>query len=148
MTNQQIFDKVWAHIKQQGHASLQRGSCVYKAPNGDMCAVGCLLPSGTDTAPMEGGGVDSVLVVEKLDGKIVSKIRDGFKIASDRDLAVAIALDSAGLDWEDREVVRFLGSLQAAHDKYLQTSLDMWEGRMRTLAEVWGLVAPEAPQED
>ena len=44
MNNQQVFDKVVAHLNAQGCRSLSAtGDCVYLAPNGNMCAVGCLL---------------------------------------------------------------------------------------------------------
>lgn len=44
MNAQEIFDKVVVHLNNQGHpARDMNGACVYLAPNGDMCAVGCLL---------------------------------------------------------------------------------------------------------
>ena len=46
MTPQEIFDTVVTHLFTQGHASKENdeyGMCLYKAPNGDMCAVGCLI---------------------------------------------------------------------------------------------------------
>ena len=44
MDAQQIFDTVVAHLNKQGHPARNvRGDCMYLAPNGDMCAVGCLL---------------------------------------------------------------------------------------------------------
>lgn len=45
MNGQEIFDKVARHLLTQGVRS-SRGSntCVYRGPNGTMCAVGCLLP--------------------------------------------------------------------------------------------------------
>ena len=44
MDAQEIFDKVVAHLAKQGQrAIVTGGSCMYLAPNGDMCAVGCLI---------------------------------------------------------------------------------------------------------
>jgi hypothetical protein len=44
MNNQEIFDYVVAHFIKQGHRSIEPGSgCLYRAPNGDMCAIGCLI---------------------------------------------------------------------------------------------------------
>ena len=44
MNAQEIFDKVVAHLNKQGHRAISdTGRCVYRATNGDMCAVGCLL---------------------------------------------------------------------------------------------------------
>jgi hypothetical protein len=50
MNNQEIFDYVVAHFIKQGHRAIVTGSgvdvshdCLYRAPNGDMCAIGCLI---------------------------------------------------------------------------------------------------------
>lgn len=45
MTPQEIFDTVSTHLITQGHPAKKskNGKCVYRAPNGDMCAVGCLI---------------------------------------------------------------------------------------------------------
>lgn len=51
LTKQQIFDKVAVHMLTQGRPALNDGTCVYLAPNGDTCAVGCLiLPEHRSTA--------------------------------------------------------------------------------------------------
>jgi hypothetical protein len=46
MNAQKIFNTVATHLFRQGHrAMLDDGvSCAYRAPNGDMCAVGVLIP--------------------------------------------------------------------------------------------------------
>ena len=52
MTDQEIFDRVVAHFIKQGHRSVTVDQhapggavpdCMYRAPNGDMCAIGCLI---------------------------------------------------------------------------------------------------------
>lgn len=58
MTNQEIFDKVAAHLKQQGFSATDGyGHCRYRGPNGSMCAVGCLIPDEYYCPSMEGLGV-------------------------------------------------------------------------------------------
>lgn len=45
MTNQEAFDKVADHLLTQNSASQNKGgSCVYRAPDGKKCAIGCLIP--------------------------------------------------------------------------------------------------------
>lgn len=45
MTPQQIFDTVATHLFTQGHRAMSEDgtTCLYRAPNGDTCAVGCLI---------------------------------------------------------------------------------------------------------
>jgi hypothetical protein len=44
MTPQEIFNRVVQHLHDQGHAALDfNGRCVYRAKDGSMCAVGCLI---------------------------------------------------------------------------------------------------------
>lgn len=48
MTEQEIFEKVLRHLDQQGHRAVEAsldgsGRCVYLSPNGDKCAIGCLI---------------------------------------------------------------------------------------------------------
>jgi hypothetical protein len=41
---QNTFDKVCLHLLKQGRRALEDGMwCAFKAPNGDMCAAGCLI---------------------------------------------------------------------------------------------------------
>ena len=55
MDSQEIFDKVVDHLRKQGHRSVDEyGSCMYRAPNGDMCAVGCLIPDNLYRPVIEG----------------------------------------------------------------------------------------------
>ena len=50
MTRQEIFDKVVKHLLAQGAKSVtyresgDQFRCLYRGPNGLMCAVGCLIP--------------------------------------------------------------------------------------------------------
>ena len=47
MKAQEIFDTVATHLFRQGHQAMRiimAIRCLYRAPNGDMCAVGVLIP--------------------------------------------------------------------------------------------------------
>lgn len=45
MTNQELFDKCLTHLRQQGQRSVnESGECMYRAPDGGMCAIGALIP--------------------------------------------------------------------------------------------------------
>lgn len=46
LSKQQVFDKVALHLLKQNKRSEEsaNGACLYRGPNGTMCAVGCLIP--------------------------------------------------------------------------------------------------------
>ncbi len=48
MDKQKIFDQVVAHARKQGRKAYKRdgdiSGCLYRAPNGDKCFIGCLIP--------------------------------------------------------------------------------------------------------
>lgn len=45
LTEQEIFDRVAQHLRQQGaQATRAGGGCLYRTREGLMCAVGCLIP--------------------------------------------------------------------------------------------------------
>ena len=60
MTNQEIFDKVSAHLLAQNAKSLafidsyQGQACAYRGAEGRMCAAGCLIPDNRYYSGMEG----------------------------------------------------------------------------------------------
>jgi len=43
METQEIFNTVAVHLFRQGHRAMNGSACVYRAPNGDKCAVGALI---------------------------------------------------------------------------------------------------------
>ena len=60
MDNQEIMETVAKHLLKQGRRSLDAdGRCMYRAPNGDKCAVGCLLPDDLYDVSFEGVPVPS-----------------------------------------------------------------------------------------
>lgn len=55
MNDQEIFDKVAAHLIKQGGPALNADhECMYRAPNGYMCAIGCLIPDSDYDPVIEG----------------------------------------------------------------------------------------------
>jgi hypothetical protein len=44
MTDREIFDKVRAHLLNQGVRAMVNDACRYRTPQGMACAVGCLIP--------------------------------------------------------------------------------------------------------
>lgn len=61
MTLQEMFDKVAAHLLKQNRKAISADgrSCMYRAPNGDQCAAGCLIPDDKYSPEMEGKTVFS-----------------------------------------------------------------------------------------
>ena len=68
MNDQEIFDKVAAHlIKQGGPARDENNDCAYRAPNGRTCAVGCLIPDSAYDPDMEGRRAADPVVLDVLE---------------------------------------------------------------------------------
>lgn len=64
MNAQEIFDTVVRHLFTQGHPALydHHGEmCAYRAPNGDRCAFGALIPDAVYSPMMEGSLADTVI---------------------------------------------------------------------------------------
>src|SRR5579862_8760887 len=60
-TAQEIFDAVAKHLARQGHRCVnERGSCVYRGPLGDACAVGHLIPDEEYDSTIEDRTVFSI----------------------------------------------------------------------------------------
>lgn len=57
LTAQELFDKVATHLLTQNKkAKSAAGHCVYRAPDGRKCAVGCLIPDEEYRPSIEGNG--------------------------------------------------------------------------------------------
>lgn len=70
MNNQEIFDKIVAHLRQQGKKSMMfitngmtrpEMSCAYRGENGTSCAIGCLIPDNEYSSVFEGGRFSGVM---------------------------------------------------------------------------------------
>lgn len=67
MQAQEIFDTVTDHLRSQGRRSVnEEGDCMYRGPDGLMCAVGCLLTDDEVEDINEGWAVDQIILPERL----------------------------------------------------------------------------------
>lgn len=92
MNAQEIFDKVATHLFTQGRRATDADGerCMYRAPNGDSCAAGCLIPDEMYNSGMEGATIDIVTEEFRLpeyfyDYGSMSLIREFQKIHDDYD---------------------------------------------------------------
>lgn len=75
-TSQQIFDKVALHLLKQGCRSEsttersttnpQASLCMYRGPNGTMCAVGCLIPDDRYSPNLERETADQLIMYHSM----------------------------------------------------------------------------------
>lgn len=110
MTNQEVYDKVKAHLLTQKTKSYSKslGICVYKmARSTKKCAVGCLLPDDLYEKSMEGTAVENLL-------RGYPKVKKLF----------------TGVD------VSLLDALQTIHDK---EPVKKWPHQLEVVATVYGL---------
>lgn len=71
MTPQEFFTKTVQHLRKQGHRALGAdGRCAYRAPNGDMCAIGCHIPDELYDPQMEGKNFVHLLLFSPLAAKL------------------------------------------------------------------------------
>lgn len=61
MTEQEIFDKVLNHLRQQGCQARDSTRCLYRGANGTKCAAGVLIDDEDYDASFEGQQIWSVL---------------------------------------------------------------------------------------
>lgn len=109
MNNQQAFDIMIQHLRQQGQPSKEEGSsrCLYRGPDGLKCAVGALIPDN-----------------------IYSRHFEGLDIHDAATQYPAIRKLFEGMDYT------LLGAVQFTHDTY---PVDKWEEAFRNLAQRFGL---------
>lgn len=98
MTNQEIFDKVVAHLRQQKVRSVEGNACMYRGPEGLKCAVGCLINDDAYSHDLE--------------GKVAGAIE------------VRCALLASGVPADDGDTIDMLRRLQNVHD---DMPCDRWE---------------------
>lgn len=63
MTPQEIFDTVATHLFAQGKQAVSDGACVYRAPDGSKCAIGCLIADEFYLSVFEGREVNDLLLL-------------------------------------------------------------------------------------
>lgn len=124
MTDQEIFDKVVAHLRKQGHKSMsekldaftQIPICAYRAANGDMCAVGCLIENSEYKESFE--GVNAMMILDGGYGADISLVE---RLYPHR---------------------RLLNDLQIVHDKM---EVKDWEWGLARVAASLGLIYTPLP---
>ena len=147
MTDQEIFNKVLAHLREQGRpAELEPGSCAYRAADGATCAVGCLIPDHAYDPCIEGSTL--VELAFRAGGGVPDEALTANSVLLDEVLA------RSGIAWRQYPLLR---ELQIAHDLCLSGEMDAeghlvwgrfdpalripnWEARMLTVAAKHGLV--------
>ena len=97
LSQQEIFDKGLAHIRQQGEPSLEGQSCRYLAVSGNSCVVGGLILPELRSAEFDDSSNTSVR----------SLIRD---------LKFNEALRQSGIDTGRPGVIDLLDAMQLCHD--------------------------------
>lgn len=60
MNEQQVFDKVARHLLAQNQVSMKHNKCLYRHPDGLMCAVGCLIPDDLYKVSIETSAVNTL----------------------------------------------------------------------------------------
>ncbi|WP_067586497.1 hypothetical protein [Endozoicomonas ascidiicola] len=124
MTPREIFNKVSKHLLQQNTAArgVYQGKiqCVYHAPEGKKCAIGCLIDPKHYQPQLEGQSISNALMVDK------NNVED----YSDRKaLWLKNALADSGVT-VNSDNIQLLEDLQVIHDSVPPT---MWEARLNTL---------------
>ena len=61
-TDQEIFNKVAAHLIKQGRQAKANFSCLYRAPDGCKCAIGVLIPDDKYDPRMEEHGIRELII--------------------------------------------------------------------------------------
>lgn len=121
---QKLFDRAANHLLNQGEISRDGEQCLYRGPDGLMCAVGCLIDDDSYNETLEDCNVGDDGVWEAL-------------VNSNPELS--------DLDERDTEVVQnMLQRLQSIHD---QTDPEEWAKELQRTANRFGLShsATESP---
>jgi len=125
-TNQSVFDYVCQHLAKQGRRSARDDEdrdtpygCLYRGPEGTMCAVGCLIPDAEYDKSIEGMSIlnmkESQVPIELIPFKrneLLYKLQD----AHDR------ALSPVRL----REMLNKIAAYYGLHDDQI-THITTWE---------------------
>ena len=122
MTEQEIFDTVLTHLREQGEAATtDDGSCRYRGADGTACAVGCLIPDE--------------LYDPLIEGLTVVQIVKAAMPAPRQHQAQARAPFTRITNHIGAEHLQLLQELQDAHDVYLfDSGMAAWEEGMHRIA--------------
>lgn len=113
ITKQQIFDKVAAHLLQQNAQSVSGAQCMYRSPNGLMCAVGCLIDNEHYNPEFESLACTAMPVIDALRKS---------NIISDKDFKDRI---------EPKSTINMLRTIQNMHDS---NDPIHWPNRLEAIA--------------
>ena len=136
MTRQQVFDKVYRHLLKQGEKAMdeQGEECVYRADNGCMCAIGCLILDEHYDPSFEGAGIPSRPLYEGvLANKHISPKKNNIA-------KLVTALKASGVPLETTEDFAFLSELQTVHDEH---NVEGWKEVLGLKARNNDLTVPE-----
>lgn len=120
---QAAFTKAYLGLLHQGVASVeQRGAlspkCLYRADNGNKCAVGHLIPDALYVPELENVAISDPSAVMT---RVLNELFPG----------------------HDKLFLEFLCEMQVAHDSVLKNNgINDWCGRMGEIADNYGLVVP------
>lgn len=135
MTNQQAFDKAYTNLmtmkERAGRTTDGRFICMYAAPNGTSCAIGCLLPRDLGEQ-LDAGNSSWADIVELAVSEHSSEISEE-EMAAIRATKLLQGTDNT-----------FLQRLQEVHDNSGNwiDKLAMHQA-LEALAEYWHLTCPE-----
>ena len=122
MTEQEIFDTVLTHLREQGEAAAtDDGSCQYRGARGTACAVGCLIPDE--------------LYDPLIEGLTVVQIVKAAMPAPRQHQAQTLPILARIKNHIGAEHLQLLQELQDAHDVYLfDSGMAAWEEGMHRIA--------------
>ena len=124
LTRQEIFDKVYNHLLDQGckSESTVQGQtiCRYRDEGGLACAVGCLIPDKHYRPLIEGCGVHEH--IEYIQRPLIDVLR------------------LSGIDTDDNDVLKLISSLQTTHDS---GDVDDWPNTLENTALIHEFTIPE-----
>jgi hypothetical protein len=113
----EVFERVEAHLLEQGERSVDKVACLYRDMHGRKCAIGCLID-------------DLVYIRIKNDASLPP-----IEHASAEQEPVLTALRRSGIDAEDEEMSEMLMELQEIHD---DDDPGMWDIKLEGLARRQG----------
>jgi hypothetical protein len=114
MTPQEVFDKVATHLLTQRSRAVRPGSrysCLYRAPDGKRCAIGCLITDDIYRPDMEGSVATTLL--------LRGEVQRAWPWA-----------------YRNEKALNMLDRLQVLHDR---EEISAWPKLLKYLAEQFGL---------
>ncbi len=119
LTKQEIFIKVRGHLLAQNERAFKLAGngeqfCMYRDPDGKMCAAGCLIKNEHYSSDMEGLGTHEEPIIK--------------------------ALKLSGVNMDDEQTANLIARMQGLHDT---VSPMFWEEKLQNLGREFGLLPLE-----